>query len=55
MDSTTTMRAAMRNGTDPTTKINWMGFRCAKSTGEGPVASGERKEDVVHSPLAFRR
>ncbi len=31
MDSTTTMRAAMRNGTDPNTKINWMGFRCAKS------------------------
>lgn len=35
MDSTTTMRAAMRNGTDPNTKINWMGFRCAKSTSEG--------------------
>ena len=31
MDSTTTMRVAMRNGTDPTTKINWMGFRCAQS------------------------
>jgi iron(II)-dependent oxidoreductase len=31
MDSTTTMRAAMRNGTDPNTKINWMGFRCARS------------------------
>jgi len=24
------MRAAMRNGTDPTVKINWMGFRCAR-------------------------
>jgi hypothetical protein len=21
----------MRNGTDPNTKINWMGFRCARS------------------------
>ncbi|HET6674721.1 MAG TPA: SUMF1/EgtB/PvdO family nonheme iron enzyme, partial [Nitrospiraceae bacterium] len=31
MDSTTTMRAAMRNGTDPGTKINWLGFRCARS------------------------
>jgi iron(II)-dependent oxidoreductase len=31
MDSTTTMRVAMRNGTDPNTRINWMGFRCAKS------------------------
>ena len=30
MDSTTTVRAAMRNGTDPTVKINWMGFRCAR-------------------------
>jgi sulfatase modifying factor 1 len=31
MDSTTTMRVAMRNGTDPHTKINWMGFRCART------------------------
>jgi iron(II)-dependent oxidoreductase len=31
MDSTTTMRVAMRNGTDPNTKINWKGFRCAQS------------------------
>jgi iron(II)-dependent oxidoreductase len=34
MDSTTTMRVAMRNGTDPTTKINWLGFRCAKSAAD---------------------
>ena len=34
MDSTTTMRVAMRNGTDPTTKINWMGFRCARDVKE---------------------
>ncbi len=34
MDSTTTMRVAMRNGTDPHTKINWMGFRCAKSAAD---------------------
>ena len=38
MDSTTTMRAAMRNGTDPKTKINWMGFRCAQNVKES-VAS----------------
>jgi iron(II)-dependent oxidoreductase len=31
IDSTTTMRVAMRNGTDPNTKINWLGFRCARS------------------------
>ena len=36
MDSTTTMRVAMRNGTDPNTKINWLGFRCAKSVSEEP-------------------
>lgn len=43
MDSTTTMRATMRNGTDPQTKINWMGFRCAQDVKEGaasPVSYG---------------
>ncbi len=30
IDSTTTMRAAMRNGADPNTKMNWLGFRCAR-------------------------
>ena len=39
MDSTTTMRAAMRNGTDPETKINWMGFRCAQDLKEGTASS----------------
>jgi iron(II)-dependent oxidoreductase len=43
MDSTTTMRAAMRNGTDPNTKINWMGFRCAQDVKEG-----------VASPVSYR-
>ena len=43
MDSTTTMRAAMRNGTDPQTKINWMGFRCAQDVQEG-----------VASPVSYR-
>ena len=38
MDSTTTMRAAMRNGTDPKTKINWMGFRCAQDVREGTAS-----------------
>lgn len=36
MDSTTTMRIAMRNGTDPNTKINWLGFRCARTVTEEP-------------------
>ncbi len=34
MDSTTTVRVAMRNGADPNTRINWLGFRCAKSVTE---------------------
>lgn len=39
MDSTTTMRVAMRNGTDPNTKINWMGFRCARDVKEGTAST----------------
>jgi iron(II)-dependent oxidoreductase len=31
IDSTTTMRAAMRNGTDPHVRMNWLGFRCARA------------------------
>ena len=37
IDSTPSVRSAQRNGTDPNTKMNWMGFRCArdvKSAGE---------------------
>ncbi len=30
IDSTPSVRAAQRNGTDPKTKMNWMGFRCAR-------------------------
>ena len=29
--SSTTARAAQRNGADPNTKMNWLGFRCARS------------------------
>ncbi len=46
MDSTTTMRVAMRNGTDPNTKINWLGFRCAKSvSGDQPSSTISRMPD----------
>jgi iron(II)-dependent oxidoreductase len=37
IDSTPSVRPAQRNGTDPNTKMNWLGFRCArdaKDTGE---------------------
>jgi formylglycine-generating enzyme required for sulfatase activity len=30
IDSTPTVRPAQRNGADPITKMNWLGFRCAK-------------------------
>ena len=45
MDSTTTMRVAMRNGTDPNTRINWLGFRCAKS-----VSGDQSSSSVSHMP-----
>jgi iron(II)-dependent oxidoreductase len=30
IDSTPSVRAAQRNGTDPNTRMNWLGFRCAE-------------------------
>ncbi len=30
IDSTPSVRPAQRNGTDPKTKMNWLGFRCAR-------------------------
>jgi len=30
IDSTTTVRVAQRNGTDPQAAMNWLGFRCAR-------------------------
>ncbi len=34
IDSTPSVRGAQRNGTDPITKMNWMGFRCARDAKE---------------------
>ena len=47
IDSTTTMRAAMRNGTDPNTKMNWLGFRCAK---DHPVQTSRLDVDSLSAP-----
>jgi len=44
MDSTTTMRAAMRNGTDPTVKINWLGFRCARDAQDPAEDKGSARQ-----------
>ena len=40
IDSTPSVRGAQRNGTDPNTKMNWMGFRCARDVKD----SGESQE-----------
>nr|MBI3613294.1 SUMF1/EgtB/PvdO family nonheme iron enzyme [Nitrospirota bacterium] len=37
MDSTPSVRAAQRNGTDPSVKMNWLGFRCARTATEEPA------------------
>jgi formylglycine-generating enzyme required for sulfatase activity len=31
IDSTPTVRSAQRNGAEPNTKMNWLGFRCARN------------------------
>jgi formylglycine-generating enzyme required for sulfatase activity len=37
IDSTPSVRAAQRNGTDPNTKMNWLGFRCARNVNDAPA------------------
>jgi iron(II)-dependent oxidoreductase len=37
IDSTPSVRATQRNGTDPNTKMNWMGFRCARDAKEATM------------------
>jgi iron(II)-dependent oxidoreductase len=39
IDSTPTVRPAQRNGTDPATKMNWLGFRCARDVKDAMSAS----------------
>jgi len=39
VDSTPSVRAAQRNGTDPNTKMNWLGFRCARDEKDAPGQS----------------
>lgn len=40
IDSTPSVRPAQRNGTDPNTKMNWLGFRCARDAKDAGEASG---------------
>lgn len=39
IDSTPSVRPAQRNGTDPNTKMNWLGFRCARDAKDAGEAS----------------
>jgi formylglycine-generating enzyme required for sulfatase activity len=39
IDSTPSVRPAQRNGTDPNTKMNWLGFRCAREAKDAGDAS----------------
>ncbi len=50
IDSSTTARAAQRNGADPNTRMNWLGFRCARSVqptsvfGHSPLERSHERE-----------
>jgi sulfatase modifying factor 1 len=50
IDSTPTVRAAQRNGTEPNTKMNWMGFRCARDMKDG----GEQKSNERTQQTSLR-
>ncbi len=39
IDSTPSVRPAQRNGTDPNTKMNWLGFRCVRDVKDASEAS----------------
>lgn len=45
VDSTPSVRVAQRNGTDPATKMNWLGFRCARD-------SSATQKPIVSTPAA---
>ena len=39
IDSTPSVRPAQRNGTDPNTKMNWLGFRCVRDVKDAQAQS----------------
>ena len=50
IDSTPSVRPAQRNGADPNTKMNWLGFRCARDAKEsGP--SQDVKPQSTRAPI----
>ena len=50
IDSTPTVRPAQRNGTEPNTKMNWLGFRCARDIKEPADASQPSQTSVQSVP-----
>ena len=50
IDSTTTVRPAQRNGTEPNTKMNWLGFRCARDVKEPADAPQPSQTNVQSVP-----
>ena len=46
IDSTPSVRPAQRNGTEPTTKMNWLGFRCARDA-KDPGETGQPAQATV--------
>jgi sulfatase modifying factor 1 len=52
IDSTPTVRAAQRNGADPNTKMNWLGFRCARDLpAESPATPAGPAESPSPNPI----
>lgn len=49
MDSTPSVRAAQRNGADPDTKMNWLGFRCAKGSEHEHNAPGRQVSHIMET------
>jgi formylglycine-generating enzyme required for sulfatase activity len=48
IDSTPTVRPAQRNGTEPNTKMNWLGFRCARDI-KDPADAPQPSQTSVQS------
>ena len=47
MDSTPSVRAAQRNGAEPTTRMNWLGFRCARDVQQESPSAGLQINDAT--------
>jgi iron(II)-dependent oxidoreductase len=51
IDSTPSVRVTQRNGTDPNTKMNWLGFRCARdAAGDGATPTGSAGRSPASTP-----